>query len=251
MKARFIFTPIVLLVALSIILSSCTDAVNKLASVALNHNFEYEHEDTVKWGRIVEEDLNLPAFSAIDAEGLVSVVFTQHDSISRVRVRANQKCLDEYKFEVRKDELKVKMKKADTKIDKTTPGIILYVTAPALTGVELSGGGIVTLLRRIDIPGTLNIELNGACKLFADSLSVGELELEANGASKCDFAHIIAKENIEIEINGAGDIDANVFCQDLRIQMNGAGKGVFSGECKKLICEENGASKVDFSKLKR
>lgn len=251
MKARFILSPIVLLVALSIILSSCTEAVNKLASVALNHTFEIEHEDTVKWGKIVEEDLNLPTFSAIDAEGLVYIVFTQNDSVFRVRVRANQKCLDEYKFEVRKDELKVKMKKADTKIDKTTPGITLYITAPTLTGVELSGGGIVNLLRRIDIPGTLNIELNGACNLYVDSLSVGELELETNGASKCDFAQITAKENIEIEINGAGDVNANVFCQDLRIEMNGAGKGVFTGECKKLVCEENGASKVDFSKLKK
>ena len=62
---------------------------------------------------------------------------------------------------------------------------------------------------------------------------------------------VSAKENIEIEMNGAGDIDANVFCQGLRVEMNGAGKGTVTGECKNLICDENGASKVDFSKLKR
>ena len=246
MKARFILSPIVLLVALSIVLSSCTDAVNKLATVALNHTLEFEHEDTVKWGKIVEKDLELSAFSAIDAEGLACVVYSQ-DSVCSVRVRANEKCLDAYKFEVRKDELKTKLKDPNHKINSNTPGIILYVSAPYLTGVELSGGGKVEMRGNIDMPGTFEIELNGACNLVIDTLSVGELNLEGNGASRCNLAKVSTKENIEIEINGAGDIDANVFCQDLRIEMNGAGKGAFSGECKKLICEENGASKVDFS----
>jgi len=250
MKARFILSPIVLLVALSIVLSSCTDAVNKLAQVvALNHTFEFEQKDTVKWGKIVEKDLDLPSFSTIDAEGLACVVYTK-DSVCSVRVRANEKCLDAYKFEVRKNELETRLKDSK-KINKNTPGIILYVSAPYLSNIELSGGGKVELRGNIDMPGTLEVELNGACNLVIDTLSVDELNLEGNGATKCNFAKVSTKENIEIELNGAGDIDANVFCQDLRIQMNGAGKGVFSGECKKLICEENGASKVDFSKLKR
>ena len=250
MKARFILSPIVLLVALSIIFSSCTDAVNKLATAALNHTLEFEHEDTVKWGKIVEKDLDLPAFSTIEAERLVCVVYSQ-DSICSVRVRANEKCLDAYKFEVRKDELKTKLKDPNHKINNITPGIILYVSAPYLTDVELSGGGKVKLQGNIDMPGTLAIELTGACNLVIDTLSVGELNLEGNGASRCNLAMVSAKENIEIEMNGAGDIDANVFCQGLRVEMNGAGKGTVTGECKNLICDENGASKVDFSKLKR
>ena len=250
MKARFIFSPIVLLVALSIILSSCTDAVNKLATVALNHTLEFEHEDTVKWGKMVEKDLDLPAFSTIKAEGLVCVVYTQ-DSVCSVRVRANEKCLNAYKFEVRKDELKTKLKDANYKINNVTPGVILYVSAPYITDVELAGGGKVDLQGKMDMSGTLNIELNGACNLVIDTLSVGALDIEGNGAARCNLAKVSATEDIEIELNGAGDINANVFCQDLRVDLNGAGKGVFTGECKQLICEENGASKVDFSKLKR
>lgn len=250
MKARFILSPIVLLVALSILLSSCTEAVNKLTSMALNDTFEFEREDTAKWGRVVEESLELPAFNAIDAEGVVCIVYTQ-DSTCSVRVRGNGKCLDAYKFEVRKDELKTKLKDPNHKINNITPGIILYVSAPYLTDVELSGGGKVKLQGNIDIPGTLAIELTGACNLVIDTLSVGELNLEGNGASRCNLAMVSAKENIEIEMNGAGDIDANVFCQGLRVEMNGAGNGTVTGECKNLICDENGASKVDFSKLKR
>ena len=63
---------------------------------------------------------------------------------------------------------------------------------------------------------------------------------------------VTAKEDIEIEMSGAGEIKANVFCQDLSIEINGAGEAVLSGECKGTFsCEQNGASKIDTSNLKR
>ena len=250
MKARFILSPIVLLVALSILLASCTEAVNKLTTKALNDTFEFEREDTVKWGSVVEESLELPAFNAIDAEGVVCIVYTQ-DSTCSVRVRGNGKCLEAYKFEVRGDELNVKLKEGNGNLSKKTPGITLYVSAPSLGDVEFSGGGKVMLAGEIEMPGEMEIELNGACNLIVDSLSVGSLNLETNGASSCMLNKVTTKENIEIEINGAGRVDANVFCQVLRMELNGASQGVVTGECKKLVCEENGASKIDFSKLKR
>ena len=250
MKARFILSPIVLLVALSILLSSCTEAVNKLTSMALNDTFEFEREDTAKWGRVVEETLEFPAFNSIEADGVVCIVYTQ-DSTYSVRVRANEKCLAAYNYEVRDDELNVKLKEEMGKLNKKTPGITVYVTAPSLDGVEFSGGGKVKLVGEINLPGKLEVELNGACHLIVDSLSVGSFDMETNGASSCSLNHITTKEDIEIEINGAGNINANVFCQDLRLELNGACQGAFTGECKKLVCEENGASKVDFSKLKK
>ena len=149
------------------------------------------------------------------------------------------------------DELKVSLKERNGKINDNTPAIILYVSAPVLKEVEFSGGGKVEMRGQIEMPGKLAVELNGATNFVADSMAVGSLELETNGASKCSIAKLETIGNVEIEVNGAGDIDVNVFCQDLRIEMNGAGKGTFSGECKKLVCEENGASKIDFSKLKR
>ena len=250
MKARFILSPIVLLVALSILLSSCTEALNKVASAALNNTFQYEREDTATWGKIIEEDIELPAFSTIEAEGVIYVVFSQ-DSTCSVRVRANEKCLEAYKFEVRNDELNVKLKQGTNNLGKKTPGIILYVTAPALTSVEFSGGGKVKMEGQVDMQGKRDVELNGACSFIVDSLSLTALNLETNGASSCTFGKVTTKGDIEIEVNGAGDFDANVFCQELRLELNGTNKGAFTGECKKLICEENGASKVDFSKLKK
>ena len=250
MKARFIFSPIVLLVALSIILSRCTEAMNKLASAVVNHSFQFEREDTVKWGKIIEQTCYFSDFKSLDVNGVVCVIFTQ-DSVCSVRVRGNEKCLEKYNIGLDEDELKVKLKDGKDNITDNTPGIVLYVSAPVLTSIDFSGGGKVMMQGQIVMPDRLDVELNGASNFIVDSLTVGALELETNGAAKCTFAKVETEGNIEIEVNGAGEINANVFCQDLRIELNGASNGTFSGECKKLVCEENGASKVDFSNLKR
>ena len=249
MKARFILTPIVLLVALSVILSSCTETLNKIAAAAVNHEFQFEREDTVKWGRVTEQSYDMSGFSALDVSGVVCVIYGQ-DSVYSVRIRGNEKCLKAYRVELDEEELKVRIKD-ENNVNDNTPGIILYVTSPYLTDVEFSGGGKLMMQGRIEMPGSLKVELNGASNFIVDSLTVGNLELETNGAAKCTFANVTAEGDIEIETNGAGNIDANVFCQDLRIEMNGAGQGTFTGECKKLVYDENGASKIDFSKLKR
>lgn len=249
MKARFILTPIVLLVALSVILSSCTETLNKIAAAATNHQFQFEREDTVKWGRVTEQSYDMSGFSALDVSGVVCVIYGQ-DSVYSVRIRGNEKCLKAYKVESDGDELKVRIKNGDNITDKT-PGIILYVTAPYLTDVEFSGGGKLMMQGRIDLPGELKVELNGAANFIVDSLSVGALEVETNGAASCTLTRVTAGGDIEIETNGASNINANVFCNELRIEMNGAGQGTFTGECKKLVFDENGASRIDFSKLKR
>ena len=250
MKARFFLTPIVLLVALSILFSSCTEAVNKLASAVVNHTFQFEREDTVMWGKVVEQTCYISDFQSLDIEGVVCVIYTQ-DSTYSVRVRGNEKCLKEYSVGLDDDELKVRLKNGKDTVNDKTPGIILYVSAPVLTSIDFSGGGKVMMQGQIDMPNELEVELNGASNFIVDSLAVGALDLETNGAAKCSIAKLETKGNIEIEVNGAGEINANVFCQDLRIELNGASNGTFSGECKKLVCEENGASKVDFSNLKR
>lgn len=249
MKARFILTPIVLLVALSVILSSCTETLNKIAAAAVNHEFQFEREDTVKWGRVTEQSYDMSGFSALDVSGVVCVIYGQ-DSVYSVRIRGNEKCLKAYRVELDEEELKVRIK-GENNVNDNTPGIILYVTSPYLTDVEFSGGGKMMMQGRIEMPGDLKVELNGASNFIVDSLTVGALEVETNGAASCTLTRVTAGGDIEIETNGAGNINANVFCNELRIEMNGAGQGTFTGECKKLVYDENGASKIDFSKLKR
>ena len=240
----------IMLLAAMTFFTSCTDLAKKLAMKALDESAEFEKEDTVKWGNVVEQDLDLTAFTAIDAKGAVRIVFTQ-DSTFAVRVRGNEKCIADYKFEVRKDELNVEPKDYDGSVKKSSPAVTLFISAPVLSEVETAGAGKLEMTGTIVLPNKLDIDMAGAGEITIDDLTVEELNIDLNGAGGCSLAKVAATGDIEIEVNGAGDVNANVFCQELSVELNGAGNAVLSGECKKLICEENGASKIDFSKLNR
>lgn len=251
MKTRSILSALVLLAAVTISFTSCTEMARKLAMTAVSESTDFEKEDTVKWGSVIDCDLDLPLFSAIDAKGVVRVVFVQ-DSVCSVRVHGNEKCLDEYKFVVKKGELNVEPKNFTGSVNKNTAAVTLFVTAPNLTNVEFSGAGNLEMPGAMSLPGSLSIEIEGAGEMSIDDLTLTSLNVEISGAGKCELGKVTTTEDVEIEVNGAGDVKANVFCQDLSIEINGAGKAELSGECRgTLSCEQSGASKIDTSNLKR
>jgi hypothetical protein len=250
MKTRFIFSPVVLLVVIAVVFSGCTETLNKFVEKIAKESMNFEFEDSVKWGNIVEQNIVLPSFNSIKAKGVTRIVVTQ-DTACSVRIRANEKCLEAYHFGVKRDELRVEYKDFQGNVDKNTPAITLYVTVPCLEEVEITGAGKMEVSGRMEQVGGLGVEINGVGEVCVDTLSVEGLKLELNGASECTLVKVTAQEDIEIEVNGAGNLNANVFCQELEVELNGAGKAVLSGECKNLVCEENGASRVDFSKLRR
>ena len=250
MKTRNIFFTVVLLSAVTALFTSCSEIAKKVAMKALEESADYEKADTVKWGRVVEQDLDLPEFTTIDAKGAVRIVFLQ-DTTCAVRVRGNEKCIAEYKFAVRKDELKVEPRGFNGSVKKGSPAVTLYVSAPNLSDIEFAGAGELEMPDATTLFGSLDIEMEGAGKISVNDLTVESLNIEVSGAGKCTLAKVVASDDIEIEVNGAGDVNANVFCQELSVELNGAGMAVLSGECKNFVCGENGASKVDASKLKR
>ena len=248
MKTRSILFPVVLLSAAVFSLTSCTDMVKKAAMKAIDETAEFEKEDTVKWGPVVEQDIELPSFSAIEAKGAVRIVFTQDSALS-VRIRGNEKCIADYKFVVKNDELKVGPKDFSGSVNKRTPAVTIFVAAPNLSEIAFYGVGQLDMPDAVVLPRSLEIELQGAGEVSIEDLTAEELDIQISGAGKCNIAKATTAGDIEIEVNGAGEVNANVFCQELSVELNGAGNAVLSGECKSFSCEQNGASKIDTSNL--
>lgn len=250
MKLRSILGPVALSIGLAIFLCSCDGLASKITQKVLSVSMDFDYEDSEKWGKVIERDLDLPEFKDIDASGAVKVVFRQ-DSVCSVRVLCNEKSLDEYEIEVRRKELNVNLKGDGVKVSKQTPALTLFVTAPSLESLEFSGGCELELLGKVDMPVDLELETNGAAHVRVDSLHVCNFDVKLNGAGDFSAREIKADESVELEVNGAGAADVCVYCQDLCVELNGAATAKLSGECKHLKCDENGASNVDFSKLKR
>ena len=250
MKVRSFLFSAVMLAAVSFTLSSCNDLVQKFATKAINESVVFEKEDTTKWGSVVERNLDLPAFSSIETKGAVQVVFTQ-DSVFSVRVRGNEKCIDEYLFTVKNDELKAVVKGFSGTVNGKTPAVTLLIAAPDLNEIEFSGTGRLEMPDSVSLPGSLKVEMAGAGEVCIGDLTLRSLEIEVSGAARCALAKVTTTDDVEIEVNGAGEVKANVFCNELSVELDGAVGAVLSGNCKTFTCEQNGSGVVDTSKLNK
>lgn len=249
MKTRFIFIPIMLALALATALSSCTrfaNAMTEYATKMLDHNYE----DSEELGKVVENKVEVRPFAKMDINGAVKVVLTQ-DSVCTLEVRGNEKCVAEYTITVDDNELDVRRKDGSSNVNEATPRITIYVTAPRMEEVELNGACELSVPGKAAFGGDMEIAGNGASGFNIDTLEVDNLELEMNGAGKVNAAMITASGKVGMEANGAGKIDAQVFCDKLSVEFNGAGKAVLSGECNSLRERgSNAACDIDTSGLK-
>lgn len=218
--------------------------------MVIKNAMSFDFKDSEQWGKVISQNLDLPTFTAIDASGVVKVVLVQ-DSVPSVRVEGNEKCVESYNIEVRRDELRVSLKNDDAEVSGDTPAIALYVAVPSLSKAEFRGGSEFYIQGSFAQSGDMDVDVSGAGNVKIDTLSVRNLDVEVNGAADVTMAQVEAVEDIEVEIRGAGDVHSNTFSKNLRIEMGGACSAVLTGECEHLVAEENGASNLDFTGLKR
>lgn len=248
MKHRFF--PFSFLLAFTAVFSSCNKVAQTMAKLAVKNVMSFDYKDSEEWGSVVTRDLDLPAFHAIDATGAINVILVQ-DSTSSVQVCGNEKCIDSYTIEVHRGELNVKLKEDCGNINKNTPSITLRVTSPVMNEVDFSGASDFHIQGSMVQSSEMDITVSGAGKVVVDTLFVSDLEMKLSGAADISIAKAVVEEDAEFEINGAGNLTANIFSKFLRIELNGAGKAVLTGECERLVADQNAASDVDFSGLKR
>lgn len=228
-------------------LTSCVKFSQKLTQWTVKNTMGFDYEDSEKWGKVVTRQLDLPAFTAIDATGTVKVILMQ-DSVPSIRVCSNEKCIDAYDFEVQGNELNVNLKDNS---DNETPAITIYASVPAMEEIDIDGSGAFVVQGTVVQDAPMVVRIDGAGKVEIESLHVRSLDMDFSGAADVNISEVVAQEDAKIEVSGAGNIVANVFCRHLSVEVNGAGSALLTGECEQFTAEENGVSNIDFSGLKR
>ena len=104
----------------------------------------------------------------------------------------------------------------------------------------------------IQAPELKKLTVNGASDFNVKGLRMdGDLDVEVNGAGDLDFDHITCN-SLSVEVNGAAD--ANLTSIDilkkLKVQVNGAGDVEITGNAVDVSLEVNGAGDIDASGLK-
>ena len=134
------------------------------------------------------------------------------------------------------DELVIGWEKSCAPDDDT----LLKIDLPALAGFEVNGAG------EIGIAGLsgkrFEYELNGACNLELEG-TVDELEIDLSGAGDIDAVNLKAR-SAKVNVSGAGNVDCWAS-EEIRAEINGVGKITYGGKPAKQKTSVHGIGSID------
>ena len=244
MKLRNIFTAI--LIASTASLVSCDKIMNKAMEAMMEYAFDYNYQDSEKWGKVVTLDLPVRAFHEIELSGAVRLEYTQ-DSIYSVHVYGNEKVIEAYSISSEDQELEASLKENNGTVNKNTPAITLRVTAPFLTEIKGMGASEIIFMDSISQDKEMAVNISGAGKVNLGSLKTKEVDMTISGAGEVLVNDLTCVEDVEINMNGAANIDGRIECRKLKLKMSGAGHGKLDINCKQARVSASGAANVTLS----
>lgn len=239
-------------------MTSCMKPIRMITESAKNElKALHEYRDSEKWGKVIEKDIEFEGleFCKIQIDGNVEVHFTQ-DSICSVKAFGNEKAIEQYQFMCNTSSeglktLVVNLKdfaydktKENHNVNKDTPAITVFVSAPTMNDVTVYGAGDINFENDLTQAESLNIEINGAGDFDAKEMELANFKATINGAGDISIKKIICEGNADMIINGAGDIDSKVKCSNAFLQVNGAGNVGLNVECNELTAQCNGAGDI-------
>jgi hypothetical protein len=152
-----------------------------------------------------------------------------------LEVEADDNLLGLIRTEVEGDTLKIKSEKSI----KTGNPMKIRISAPDISGLELSGASKVNLTNLNN--QSLSLDSSGASKIKIEG-TTGSFDIQMSGASKLDAENLKA-ENVNIESSGASNL--NVFVTNvLKADLSGATNVTYSGSPKSVDKKTSGASSV-------
>ena len=104
----------------------------------------------------------------------------------------------------------------------------------------------------IQAPELKRLTVNGASDFNVKGLRMeGDLDVQVNGAGDLDFEGVVC-DSFSIEVNGAADANLKAIdiAKDLKVQVNGAGDVDITGNAMDVSLEVNGAGDIDATGLK-
>ncbi len=174
----------------------------------------------------VSEVRKVDDFSSIRITSVANVIFTQGDDCS-LRLEGKEKWVKLTTTEVKNGYLVISFKKGEKSV-KNINGLKLYVTAPTLEAVELTGVGSLE------------------CK---EPLKLDDFTLRINGVGSAEVADLTC-HRFTVSLNGVGDAEVNVDCDYLKARMGGVGNLELRGSAGEADVSRSGIGSLNTKRLK-
>lgn len=222
---------------------------------AMTENHDYENK-VAEWGEVMDLEVEEPQpFSQIQLNGNINIVFTQ-DSTFSVKMHGNKKAVEAYKYWWSEDKIVFNTQEGYTydatknnlNIDKNTPAITLYVTAPELSAIEIYGASNIEVNDGLKQNCALNIHVNGASNVDVGKVKIGgSLTINISGGGNITVAGTQCSADAIMHIQGAGNIEGNIKCADLDAEIDGAGNVTLDVHGDNVTATCNGVGEINIT----
>ncbi len=222
-------------------MASCNQMVNKVVKASTEEAMRHDYKDSKERGPVVEREVAVPTFDELDLSGCVKVVFVQGDEI-QVKLRGNEKDLEKYEARVRNRELHIGMKGRGLRVGGKSPKLTAYITAPTLRDIDVSGACNLQMAQKVRLDNELDIEVSGAVELDIADMEAESFDLDVSGAGNVSLGHLKARNEVGVDVSGAGDVKGSVEAREVEVELSGAGNVTLSVDCDYLDGSVSGAA---------
>ncbi|MBM6735003.1 DUF2807 domain-containing protein [Mediterranea massiliensis] len=175
----------------------------------------------------VNEVRKVDDFSSIRIKAVANVEFTQGDKYS-LRLEGKEKWVKLTTTEVKDGCLIIDFKRGEKRSVKNINGLKLYVTAPTLEEVELTGVGSLE------------------CK---EPLKLDDFTLRISGVGSAEVDDLTCRR-FNVSLSGVGDAEVNVDCDYLKARMGGVGNLELRGSAGEADVSRSGIGSLNTKRLK-
>lgn len=190
-------------------------------------------------GQLKTINAEIPSFESINVSGVFDIRYHQHDKTA-MQITADENLLEFIQYKVTGNQLSISFEKDINIYKYKEMSIDLY--SPNLNKIEVSGVVNFETAQKIVVPA-MEIEVSGVANIQMD-IATEHFVGEFSGASNCD---IVGKSNrVELEFSGAGNFNGiNFIAKHYSIEMSGVGNAEIHVK-ENLSVEISGAGSVSY-----
>jgi len=217
----------------------------------------------------VTERRDVTGFERILLQGSPKIKYTQGSQF-RVEVRAPQSLVKNVITRVEGKRLIVSLKNTKWvfRLGQSDDDVVVYVTSPDLTGVELQGSGDFECKNHLDTDN-LDVVLKGSGDIEFSDVICDKLKTSVVGSGDLEIGKVVALQSdielvgsgdvkvkqqqvkqTQVELKGSGDIKLNLQkCGIVNCRLLGSGDITLQGDVLKLNSTRRGSGDINTNGL--
>lgn len=193
-------------------------------------------------GNVIKKTLTVSSFNDIEVSSAMKVIFEQSNGEYSVVAEIPSRFENKFSFEQSGKSLEFWMKGESNFHDGEE--VRLYIKAPSIKGVELSGASTFTAQTINQANKGLDIECSGASRVSIKQLYVKSLSIDCSGASNAGISNISA-DKISVDCSGASK--ATISGKAGYVEYDASGASTISAE--ELLAERGEVDASGVSKI--